>query len=308
MAKEFPTVSRSQLAKLLNISPNRVSELTKAGIITAVSERPLRYEPTDCKRRFVEYKKKDATRLAQSANREQLEARLRLHKSNLLKQRNKLNALKEQVATINDIQRAYNRFRAIVLAELQQLPQRIADKLTSAHDMPTTTEAIESTVYAGVNTIHAKLDEYCDNIDADERRQEAGREYGGGTPLVAPENADLVAEIREVRTERDHVVAESNEIVAALFSGQTVYVQDVERVMSDRSVTARNKLLGLPQLLARVLWGATAEQTIGHLTEAVDQIAEEIEPFDSDDFKAREVRERSEPDDAEPDEPEEGEQ
>jgi hypothetical protein len=112
MAKEFSTVTRSQLAKLLNISPNRVSELTKAGIITTVSERPLRYEPTDCKRRFTEYKK-DATRLAQSGNREQLEARLRLHKSNLLKQRNKLNALKEQVATITDIQETYNSFRAI---------------------------------------------------------------------------------------------------------------------------------------------------------------------------------------------------
>jgi hypothetical protein len=33
MAKEFPTVFRIQLAKLLNISPNRVSELTKAGIL-----------------------------------------------------------------------------------------------------------------------------------------------------------------------------------------------------------------------------------------------------------------------------------
>jgi hypothetical protein len=64
--------------------------------------------------------------------------------------------------------------------------------------MPTTAEAIETTVYAGINSIHAKLDEYCDNIDADERGQEAGRGYGGGTPLVAPENADLVAEIRKV--------------------------------------------------------------------------------------------------------------
>jgi hypothetical protein len=302
MAKKFPTVSRSQLAKLLNISPNRVSELTKAGIITAVSERPLRYDPTDCKRRFVEYKKKDATRLAQSGNREQLEARLRLHKSNLLKQRNKLNALKEQVATITDIQQAYNSFRAIILAELRQLPQRIADKLTSAQDMPTTAEAIENTVYAGINTIHAKLDAYCDNIDADESGQEPGREYGGGTPVVAPENADLVAEIRKVRTERDHTVAESNEIVAALFSGQTVYARDVEKIMSDRSSIARTKLLGLPQFLARVVVGA-GEQAMSHLTDAVEQIAEEIEPFDAADFRAQEVRERvSEPDDSEPEE------
>jgi hypothetical protein len=306
MEKKSTTVSRAELAKLLNISPNRVSELAKAGIIAAVSERPLRYEPTDCKRRFTEYKKKDATRLAQSGNREQLEARLRLHKSNLLKQRNKLNALKEQVATITDIQQAYNSFRAIILTELQELPQRIAAKLTDGQDMPTASEAIENTVYAGINTIHAKLDAYCDNIDADESGQEAGREYAGGTPLVAPENADLVAEIRKVRTERDHTVAEANEIVAALFSGQIVYAQDVERVMSDRFVTARNKLLGLPQYLARVVVGATEEQAIGHLTEAVDQIAEEIKPFDAADFRAQEVRERvSETDDNEPDEPQE---
>jgi hypothetical protein len=245
--------------------------------------------------------------LAQSGNREQLEGRLRLHNSNLLKQRNKLNALKEQVATITDIQDTYNSFRAIILAELQQLPQRIADKLTSAQDMPTTAEAIENTVYAGINTIHARLDECCDNIDSDESVQEAGRDYTGGRPLVEPENADLVAEIRKVRTERDHVVAESNEIVAALFSGQTVYAQDAERVMSDRSVIARNKLLGLPQLLARVLLRAPEEQAIDHLTEAVEQIAEELKPFNAADFRAMEVRERvsDNQDDSKPEEPNE---
>jgi hypothetical protein len=226
-----------------------------------------------------------------------------LHKSNLLKQLNKLNALKEQVTTVADIQQAYNSFRAIILTELQQLPQRIADKLTSAQDMPTTAEAIETTVFAGIKTIHAKLDEYCDNIDADESGQEAEREHGGGDPLVEPENADLVAEIRKVRTERDHVVAESNEIVAALFSGQTVYAQDVERVMSDRSATAREtSCWDYPQLLARVVVGA-GEQAMGHLKEAVEQITKEIKPFDAADFRAREVRERSEADDSEPEEP-----
>jgi phage terminase Nu1 subunit (DNA packaging protein) len=123
------TVSRSQLAKLLNISPNRVSELRKAGIISAVSEGPLRFDPADTERRFADYKKKDATRLAQSGNREQLEARLRLHKSNLVKQRNKLNSLKEQVMTIAETEQAYNAFRGIVLTELKQLPGQITDKL-----------------------------------------------------------------------------------------------------------------------------------------------------------------------------------
>jgi hypothetical protein len=290
------TISRSQLARLLNISPNRVSELTKAGILTAESTGPLRYNSTDCRRRFVDYKKKDATRLAQSGNREQLEARLRLHKSNLVKQRNKLNAVKEQVATIADTERAYNDFRGIILQELRQLPERITDKLGSAKDMPSAAEAIENTVHATVISIRKKLEEYCDSVDAEVGEPEAVREYGSGTPLVEPENVDLVGEIRRVRTERDHVVAETNEIIADLFSGNRVYTQDIERVLSDRSVIARTKVLGLPQLLARVVLGAGSRAS-GHLTKAIEEIAAEIKPFDSADFRANEVRERaSEPD------------
>jgi len=71
---------------------------------------------------FTDYKRKDATRLAQSGNREQLEARLRLHKSNLVKQQNKLNALKERVATLTDTEARYNDFRDIILAELRNSP------------------------------------------------------------------------------------------------------------------------------------------------------------------------------------------
>ena len=52
--------------------------------------------------------------------------------------------------------------------------------------MPSTAQAIEKTVYAGLISIHAKLDEYCDNSDA----EEAAREYCGGTSLVDSENAE----------------------------------------------------------------------------------------------------------------------
>ena len=93
-----------------------------------------------------------------------------------------------------------------------------------------------------------------------------------------------MAEIRKVRTERDHAVAESNEIVADLFSGKCVYAKDIEKIMFDRSAIARTKLLRLPQLLARVVLGATGEQRISHLTEAVEQIAAELKPFDAADF------------------------
>jgi phage terminase Nu1 subunit (DNA packaging protein) len=302
------TVSRSQLAKLLNISPNRVSELRKAGIISAVSEGPLRFDPADTERRFADYKKKDATRLAQSGNREQLEARLRLHKSNLVKQRNKLNSLKEQVMTIAETEQAYNAFRGIVLTELKQLPGQITDKLGSTKDMGNAAEAIESSVHAALRSIQGNLTAYCDaESDLDgipsSENAETSRNSISGIPLIAMENADLVAEIRTVRTERDHVVAEANEIVADLFSGKCVYAQDIERVLSDRSVSARAKLLGLSQLLARVVLG-NGSGAAGHLTEAVEQIAAEIKPFDAADFRAKVVQDRaSEPDDSETEEP-----
>jgi hypothetical protein len=74
--------------------------------------------------------------------------------------------------------------------------------------------------------------------------------------------------------------------------------------MSHRSATARTKLLGLPQFLARVVLGATEEQAIGHLKDAVEQIASENKPFDAADFRAKEIQERSEPE--EPDAPDTG--
>lgn len=80
--------------------------------------------------------------------------------------------------------------------------------------------------------------------------------------------------------------------MAALFSGQTVYARDIEKIMSDRSVIARNKLLGLPQLMARVVVGA-CERAIGDLTKAIEEVGAEIKPFEAADFRAMEVRERA---------------
>jgi hypothetical protein len=68
--------------------------------------------------------------------------------------------------------------------------------------------------------------------------------------------------------------------VAALSSGQCVYSRDVEKILADRSVTARTKLLGLPHLMARVVLGA-GPRAIEDLTRAVEEIAEEIKPFDA---------------------------
>jgi len=174
--------------------------------------------------------------------------------------------------------------------------------------MPSAAEAIENTVHDAVISIRKKLEEYCDSVDVEvgePGEPEAVREYGSGTPLVEPENADLVGEIRKVRTERDHKVAEANEIVADLFSGKCVYTRDIERIMSERSMIARSKLLGLPQLLARVVLGAGSRAT-GHLTKAIEQIAAEIRPFDANEFRAKEVQDRGgELEDSEPEEQDE---
>jgi hypothetical protein len=302
------TVTRAELAKLLNVSPNRVSELHKTGVIAAVSSRPLTFDPADSQRRYAEFKRKNATRLAQSGNRERLEAQLRLHKSNLVRQKNKLAVLKEEVATIADTESGYNDFRDIILTELRQLPGQIGDKLGDTKEMAVAAGVIEDSVHAALRSIQGNLTAYCDaEIDLDgipsNENAETFRDSGAGVPRIEPENADLVAEIRKVRTERDHTVAEANEIVADLFSGKCVYARDIERVLGDRSVAARSKLLGLPQLLARVVLGAGSRAT-GHLTGAIEEIAAEIRPFDASDFRAREVQDRSsESDDAEPDEP-----
>jgi phage terminase Nu1 subunit (DNA packaging protein) len=298
---ENSTVTRAELAKLLNVSPNRVSELHKTGIIAAASTQPLRFDPVASQRRYAEFKRKNATRLAQSGNRERLEAQLRLHKSNLVKQKNKLGALKEEVATIADTESGYNDFRDIILTELRQLPGQIADRLGGTKEMADAAGVIESAVHATLTSTRGKLAEYCDATEAAEAdADQKGAECGVVLPDV--DNADMVAAIRRVRTQRDHTVAEFNEIVADLFSGKCVYACDIERVLGDRSVAARSKLLGLPQLLTRVVLG-TGSRAAGHLTEAVEQIAAEIKPFDASDFRAKEVRDRAnEPDDSEPEE------
>jgi hypothetical protein len=286
------TVTRAELAKLLNISPNRVSELHKTGVIAAVSSRPLAFDPADSQRHYAEFKRKNATRLAQSGNRERLAAQLRLHKSNLVMQKNKLAALKEEVATIADTESGYNAFRDIILTELRQLPGEIADRLGGTKEMADAAGAIENAVHAALNSIQGKLTEYCDSESDAGENAATSRISSASVPLIEPENADLVAEIRRVRTERDHVVAEANEIIADLFSGKCVYARDIERVLGDRSVAARSKLLGLPQLLARVVLGAGSRAT-GHLTRAIEPIVAEIKPFDAAHFRAREVRDRS---------------
>jgi hypothetical protein len=206
------------------------------------------------------------------------------------------------VRLIAETEQAYDEFRGIILTELQQLPEQITDRLGSTKDMANAAEVIEGSVHAALRSMQGKLTRYCDAYTGAGESSDTSRSSSTGIPLIEAENADLVAEIRRVRTERDHVVAEANEIVADLFSGKSVYASDIERVLGDRSVAARTKLLGLPQLLARVVLG-TGSRAAVHLTGAIEQIAAEIKPFDAADFRAKDVQDRSsEPDGAEPDE------
>ena len=106
---------------------------------------------------------------------------------------------------------------------------------------------------------------------------------------AAPENSDLLEEIRKVRIARDHAIAEFNEITAALFKGNWVYQSDVDRILCDRASAARSKLLGLPNKMARVLRGTTRDQAVDLLRKEVEQIEKSFPGFDPADFRATTV-------------------
>jgi hypothetical protein len=119
---------------------------------------------------------------------------------------------------------------------------------------------------------------------------------------ATPDNADLLSAIRQTRINRNHAIAEYNEIQAGLYKGTVAYAHEVERVLSDRSAVIRSKLLGLANLTARMLLMQSRADAVSILEKAITPIAKECRPSNADDFKAKEVQDRGdEPDDAEPD-------
>ncbi len=110
---------------------------------------------------------------------------------------------------------------------------------------------------------------------------------------AAPENSDLLEDIRKVRIQRDHAIAEFNEITAALFKGGWVYQSDIDRILGDRASAARSKLLGLPNKMARVLRGTTRDQAVDLLRREVEQIEKSFPEFDPANFRATTVTENS---------------
>jgi phage terminase Nu1 subunit (DNA packaging protein) len=153
-------VSRAELADILGLSPNRVSELKVAGVIQAESSR---FDALDCARCYVAYRRDKASERAQSGDREALEAKLRKYRSNLEKDRNRLCKLQEEALSIADTQDTHEFIKAVLLFELRELPERISDRISKVRDMPSMSEEIEKECYAALNNMKDKLTQEADS-------------------------------------------------------------------------------------------------------------------------------------------------
>ena len=149
-------VSRSELADILGLSPNRVSELKVAGVIQAEGSR---FDALECARCYVAYRKDKASERAQSGDKEALEAKLRKYRSNLEKDRNRLCKLQEEAISIADTRDTHEFIKSVLLSELHELPERIADRISGVRDMPIMAEEIEKQCYAALNSVKDKLNQ-----------------------------------------------------------------------------------------------------------------------------------------------------
>ena len=149
-------VSRSELSDILGLSPNRVSELKVAGVIQAEGSR---FDALDSARCYVAYRRDKASERAQSGDKEALEAKLRKYRSNLEKDRNRLCKLQEEALSIADTQYTHEFIKTVLLAELRELPERIAGRISGIKDMPSMAEEIEKECYAVLNGVKDKLNQ-----------------------------------------------------------------------------------------------------------------------------------------------------
>jgi phage terminase Nu1 subunit (DNA packaging protein) len=141
------TVNRSQLAELLGLSPNRISEIRAKGIIQAASANPWSFDAIECARDYVQYRREKATERAQSGDIEELQSKLRKYRSNLAKDENRLGKLKDETIPVKDLECAYNRFfREVALSEIESLPDRIVDKVVLAGNVAESCEVIDKVV------------------------------------------------------------------------------------------------------------------------------------------------------------------
>jgi phage terminase Nu1 subunit (DNA packaging protein) len=140
-------VTRTELSEILGCSPNRVSELKQLGIIHAVGNR---YDATKCVELYLAYKRDRSTDLRNSSDRDDLLAKLRKHRSVLLKDKNRLERIEEECGRVEDLELVYTAVRQMVLAELATLPDRIADAVVGLKELAYVADAIDKVVYASL--------------------------------------------------------------------------------------------------------------------------------------------------------------
>jgi hypothetical protein len=105
-----------------------------------------------------------------------------------------------------------------------------------------------------------------------------------------PDNQDLLEEIKQVRIDRNIVLAIINEIHAGIYKGSYTYTADTERVVGDRFVSVRSKLLSLPTKIVRVIRGLKRDDVVRIVQEEMTEIAAAMKPLNAGDFRARDVK------------------
>ena len=98
----------------------------------------------------------------------------------------------------------------------------------------------------------------------------------------------LKAEIEAVRAKLHHSRAERKKLANRLIDARAFRGEDVERVMSTYIDRCKSRLWSTPNALPRLLVGrTTAEAVTAALSEAVEEAAVELRPFDAEAFKSR---------------------
>jgi hypothetical protein len=89
---------------------------------------------------------------------------------------------------------------------------------------------------------------------------------------------DYKAEITAEKVRLNNLIADYNNLVADLTSGAAVYVAPAERAIGARVIACKQRVLGLPNAMARTLVMKTRSQIIAelskHLEEAIRQLTD----------------------------------
>jgi DNA repair ATPase RecN len=152
--KDVNLVSRTEMAEILAVATNRLSELKQLQIVSCIGNR---YDPVKVVDEFIAYKQSRATIAHNSSDRAELESKLRKYKSVLLKDANRLERLREECGPIEDLESAYNEARDMILDELNSLPARIAATAAGRKELPDIADAIERVTHASLQKLATNI-------------------------------------------------------------------------------------------------------------------------------------------------------